>query len=109
MSSWCAPDATVLQLSWNDRVSFPLRTRVVAEELSALLVGRDERGARQGVEEQVEPEDGGRGVRGDVEGVGVDGVHDDEVPVRTVPGRWRGTHVAGETAVVAQLDRPPGQ
>ena len=95
-----------------ERVGFArLATSAVAERAtgpaeapSLLLVGRHQGGAAQRVEEEVEAQDGGRRVRVDVEGLGVDGVDDDEVAVRAVAGRGSRADVPGEPAVVAQLD-----
>src|SRR5262249_30044739 len=54
--------------------------------LALVLVSPDQYGPRERVEEQVEAQEGGRGALGQAQRLDVDGVHDEEVAVRTVPG-----------------------
>ncbi len=59
--------------------------------------------------EQVEPEQGWRGVRVDAEGLDVDGVHSEHVAVGAVAGGRGGADIAGGAGVTAQRDRRWGR
>ena len=71
---------------------------------SALVCAVDD-GTGDGIAEQIETQEGGSGVLGDVEALHTDGVHGHQVAVRPVSGRRGGTEESTQAGVVGQGER----